>query len=230
MLSGLFDLFKVTIFCIFSRALSNETIDVYLSDFSLGEQMKIFVLLFTAIGLLLAFQNCGQPGSVSAASPQIAKLTDIANSDVPNQDIPKDDIPKDDDDSEDSHNLCEDTVEGSVIKEVKAPSASGASSHLFSHEQSIKLLMGANKILVTAKDDARKLDKIDLVMAEKAEGKKIRIELDREDYVVVQGKTYEFSFSLTSLAGKLEDKAHEDDHSSECKIEITGAKLVEVLK
>ncbi len=233
---------------------------------------KMFLLPIAALVLIFAFQNCGQPGSLTQSSAQIAKLSEA---DIPaaGEEVVVDDtapVVVDDtapvvvDDTvpvvvDDGVNMCESDLEGAIIKEVKAPSASGASSHLFSHDQSIALLKGQNKILLTAKHDARKINKLDLVMAEKSAGKKIRLFLDREDYVVVQGKTYELSFTLTAAAmpaagiveagisskGKKtsemsstsveEDAADgekedcDDEKANSCKIEITDAKLVEVV-
>ncbi len=215
---------------------------------------KIFLMLTGALGLIFAFQNCGQPGSLSKGGVQIAKLSEA---DIPVDDtvvpVVGEEVVVDDTVPvviDEGVNMCENDLEGAIIKEVKAPSASGASSHLFSHDQSIALVKGLNKILLTAKHDARKINKLDLIMAEKSAGKKIRLFLDREDYIVSQGKTYELSFTLTAAAtpaaGIVEagvstkgkktaemSSAAEDcdkEEQNSCKIEITGAKLIEVVK
>ncbi len=192
---------------------------------------KMFLLPIGVLGLIFAFQNCGQPGSLSKNEPQIAKLSDadipVDDTVVPvaGEEVVVDDtapvVPGEEVVVDDGVNMCESDLDGAIIKEVKAPSASGASSHLFAHDQSIALTKGLNKILLTAKDDARKINKLDLVMAEKSAGKKIRLFLDRADYVVSQGKTYELSFTLTPAG---------ENETNSCKIEITGAKLVEVVK
>ena len=123
------------------------------------------------------------------------------------------------------------------IKEVKAPSASGASSHLFEIVTNDIAQGSLHTIKIRALHTARKIDKIDLELAANgslmmtgnqstvlgvstpAGGHKLRLLLDRQDYSVTKGQIYNLNFKVESshqvVKNSCEAKKHDDDDEDE---------------
>ncbi len=192
---------------------------------------RILAAFLGTIALLLAFQNCGQPGSLtlnsqSTESSKVTGATDpgliVGPIDPPAQPPATPPINTDGPPAAavipPAAPLQCDTMGVSDISlnvsEVKAPSASGASSHLFEIITNDSAVGSTHKIVVRALHSARKIDKIDLVMAKTGslllsenqqsllgvsaavQGHKIRLLLDRQDYIVTQGEVYTLTFKV----------------------------------
>ncbi len=134
------------------------------------------------------------------------------------------------------------------VLEVKAPGASGASSHLFEIITNDSAVGSAHKIVVRALHSARKIDKIDLELAKTGslmlagnqetllgvstagEGHKISLMLDRQDYTVTQGQLYTLSFKVDASKQAVKNTCEakkcdsdEDDDDDKDDVEEAGA-------
>lgn len=202
---------------------------------------RILGSLALTILMLLTFQNCGQPGSLALKSDGVSssKLSDsagpglvvgpmtpttpstpstqgpVSTPPVASQDTPagtkKDPQP--------TTLQCDSMGVSAVslkIKEVKAPSASGASSHLFEIVTNDSTQGANHSIKVRALHSARKLDKVDLILeatgslmmtgnrsamlkvSAPANGQKLRLALDHQNYSVTEGQIYSLNFKVDS--------------------------------
>ena len=221
---------------------------------------RILSACFGTIVILLAFQNCGQPGSLALKSQGVdsTKISTTADPGLivgpvnPPAQPPAGSPPVNTDGPAPVAALppveppaaplkCDTMGVSDIslnVSEVKAPSASGASSHLFEIITNDSAVGSAHKIVVRALHSARKIDKFDLEMAKTGslmldgnqqsllsvsaavQGHKIRLILDRQDYAVTQGQVYTLSFNVdaakqalknTCKAKKCDSDEDEDD-------------------
>ncbi len=225
---------------------------------------RILSAFLGTLVILIAFQNCGQPGGLTLSSQgtESSKVSTMAdpglivgpidqpaqpaatppiNTDGP---APVAALPPATSLQCDKMGLSDISLH---VLEVKVPSASGASSHLFEIINNDSAMGSAHKIVVRALHSARKIDKIDLELAKSGSlmlaanqqtmlgvsaampGHKIRLMLDRQDYVVTQGQLYTLSFKVdaskqavknTCEAKKCDSDEDEDDDDD---VEEAGA-------
>lgn len=231
----------------------------------MNSMQRILSACLGTIVILLAFQNCGQPGSLALKS-QGAESTKVSTTADPGLIVGPVNPPAQPPAGSPPVNtdgpapvavrppvqlpatpLRCDTMRVSdislFVSEVKVPSASGASSHLFEIITNDSAVGSAHKIVVRALHSARKIDKIDLEMAKTGslmldgnqqsllsvsaavQGHKIRLILDRQDYAVTQGQVYTLSFKVDAAKQALKntceakkcDSDEDDDDAMESK-------------
>lgn len=102
-------------------------------------------------------------------------------------------------DNNNNDDVCKDlSAQNLMAIGIRAPSASQASSHLFSLMSSVNLVNGENSLILKAKEHARKVDKLDLLMDGKGKESRIRLILDRNNYVIEANGVYVLTFGITS--------------------------------
>ncbi len=191
-----------------------------------------------AMLILIAFQNCGQSGSLALNSQGTESLKVSADPGLIVEPIDQPAIPAPVLNLPPVAPLQCDTVGLSDISlnilEVKAPSASGASSHLFEIIKNDSAVGEVHTILVRALHSARKIDKIDLILSKDGslmqaedqltllsvstaiQGHKIRLFLDRQDYTVTKGQLYTLNFRVDALRQVVKNSCDENDDIQNC--------------